>query len=115
MAMVSGDPQWNIRQKDSTYLSWENCNAVEKKGDESGPESSVEEKEYMNLIEIIAERLGRPFAEPIAGPCNKCKYYLPIDSDFALLDYGVCVNELSKLDQHIVRVDSGCPAFSSED
>jgi hypothetical protein len=115
MAMVSGDPQWNIRQKDSTYLLWENCNAIEKKGDEPGSESSIEEKEYMNLTDKIAKRLGRPIAEPMAGTCCKCKFYFPIDSDFALLDYGVCVNELSKLDQHIVRIDSGCSVFLLEE
>ena len=111
MAMVTGDPRWAIRQTDSTYLSWENSNAVENRGDEAGPEDTIEERAYINLTEEIAERLGRPCEEPVAGNCGNCGFFFHIDGDFSLLDYGLCLNKSSKFDQHAVRTDSGCPVF----
>jgi hypothetical protein len=90
-------------------------NGIVKKGDEAGPDETIEEKEYINFIDNIVERLGKPIEEPISGNCNSCKYFFSIDGDFALLDYGVCLNKESKFHQHVVKTDSGCPVFLMDD
>jgi hypothetical protein len=111
MTLESGDPQWSVCQKDSTYLNWKDLKGVVKNGDETGPEETPEENEYIEFIDTITKRLGKPIDEPYSGNCKQCKYYFPIDGDFALSDYGVCLNIESKFDQQVVRTNSGCPYF----
>lgn len=114
MAMVSGDPHWKFRQKNATYLSWENRNGVERSEDEVPPGYTTEEKEYMHFIEKISDKLGRPIEDLSSGSCTDCLYYFLIDADFVLLDYGVCLNDKSKFYKQVVRNDSGCTVFSEE-
>jgi hypothetical protein len=114
MAALSGDPQWTIKLLDSNYLSWEDSDAVIRTGDESGPGNSDEEKELMALTEKVAERWGRPSEEGLTGNCEECKYFIRIDGNYNLLDYGACVNEMSKYDGRVVKCDSGCTKFLKE-
>ncbi len=52
---------------------------------------------------------------PVTGNYNLCKWYIRIDGEYSLLDYGVCTNSKSGLDSKVVNCSSGCPAFVQEE
>jgi Protein of unknown function (DUF3027) len=111
MVMTSGDPQWNIRLPNGTWLSCERGRLYAGDGSASG--TSAEEAAMFDRAETIARRWGTPVSEPIRGNCADCKWFVRIDGDGSLLDFGVCANSASPFDGRAVNCSSGCPAFSA--
>lgn len=114
MAMLSGNPQWSIRQIDKTYISWVNGKAIRRNGDESIYTISEAETKNMDFIEKVVNRWGTPLLTPKNGNCRDCRYFIRLDGDFYLLDYGVCINGQSGFDGRAVNTASGCPSYSAE-
>jgi hypothetical protein len=114
MVMVTGDPQWSIKLLDGTWLSHENGSLVRMNGDEGSGGLTPEEIEIDDLADKASNRWGTPFLEPIIGNCSRCKYFVMIDGDFALSDYGVCISSDSSFDSRVVSNSSGCPKFISK-
>lgn len=112
MSMTEGDPQWSIKQIDKTWIYWNSGNGVVENGDEKN-EISLVEKEYADILDEVANRWGTPKQNPILGNCENCKYMIRIDGDFALLDYGVCINKQSNFDGHTINLSSGCPYYKN--
>ncbi len=112
MALTVGDPQWAIKLPSGSWLS-------AKKGAlwlDAKPEGSPDEyAEEIKMAEDAHERWGVPTAEPVRGNCNACDWFRPLDGDFALLDYGVCIAEKSPFDGQVVGHLSGCPVFRAPD
>lgn len=112
IAMASGDPQWNIRLQDGTWLFCENGNLIHNNGEASG--SSPEEDEIMEYCYATAKRWGAPIVEPLVGNCQGCVDVVRIDGEYSLLEYGVCTAADSPLDGRAVNYSSGCPAFTAD-
>ena len=112
MAMVSGDPQWNIRLLDNTWLSCVNGELIQNNGEHTG--STTEEDEVMEYSRITAQRWGTPISEPLSGYCWDCKFFVRIDGHFSLLDYGVCTSPASPFDGRATNRRSGCHDFVCE-
>ncbi len=100
MAMLSGYPQWTIRLKDNSYLSNDLDEGMTDK-----------EQEYSKWTEVTAKRWGRPELEPVCGRCSKCLYFVRIDGNYHLLDYGVCSFGGGPFDGRVVMEKSGCPEY----
>jgi DUF3027 family protein len=111
MVMVSGDPQWNIRLLDGSWLSCEHGRLHA--GDGSGSGTTAEEAAMFDRAEAIARRWGTPVSEPKRGNCADCKWFVRIDGNGSLLDFGVCANSASPFDGRVVNCDSGCAAFAT--
>ena len=111
MVMTTGDPQWNIRLPDGTWLSCERGHLYA--GDGSGSGTSAEEAAMFDRALAIAQRWGTLVSEPIRGNCADCQWFVRIDGDGSLLDFGVCANSASPFDGRVVNRKSGCQAFSS--
>lgn len=111
MAMVSGDPQWAIQLKDKTWLSCDRGILVASDG-AGGREMKDEERAVSDRATKTAKRWGRPSAEPVQGQCRDCTFYIRLDGNFALLDYGACTSPISPFDGQITNMESGCAAFS---
>lgn len=111
--MVTGDPQWFIELSESTWVSCES--GVIYIGDGSGTEITAEEKAASTRAERTAKRWGAPIAEPVKGRCSNCKWFVCIDGEFSLLDFGVCSFSASPFDGRVVNVASGCGRFLREE
>ena len=72
-----------------------------------------EERAAFDLAERAAARWGTPIIEPTPGACDDCAFFVPLDGEGHLLDYGACMAESGPFDGRIVRGDSGCPSFRS--
>ena len=79
-------------------------------GDGSSSLSEEEEKVFA-LAERTAARWGTPLAEPTRGQCRRCAWFVFIDGEGHLLDYGVCTSSESMFDGKAVHCTSGCPAY----
>lgn len=112
-AMVTGDPEWSIRLPDKSWMSCEG--GVVYVGDGSGPETTAEERATIAHAKNTAERWGAPIAEPIEGRCDNCKWFVRIDGDFDLLDFGACTSSASPFDGRVVNVKSGCGVFLNDE
>ncbi len=55
-----------------------------------------------------------PLAEKAPAPCATCGYYLPMAGALRTV-FGVCANEWSPSDGHVVSRDHGCGAHSEAD
>lgn len=110
MAMVTGDPQWAIRLKDGTWLSCVRGSLVANDGTK-GEGLSEEEIAVSDRAAETGKRWRRPLAEPVNGSCRDCSYFVRLDGDFELLDYGACTSSNSPFDGRITNLTSGCPAF----
>lgn len=55
-----------------------------------------------------------PVAEKAPAPCHTCGYYLPMAGALRPI-FGVCANEWSPSDGHVVSRDHGCGAHSEVD
>jgi hypothetical protein len=76
-----------------------------------GFEVSADEEATIERAKDTAQRWGRPVFEPVEGLCRDCSWFVRLDGDICLLDYGVCTSIASSLDGRIVNVDSGCSTF----
>lgn len=110
MVMRSGDPQWGIKLPSGSWLS-------AKSGvlwmDAEPEPITDEDTTEMKVSEVARGRWGIPVAEPLRGKCAACSWFRHLDADFALLDYGVCLAEISPFDGQVVHRSSGCPVFKA--
>jgi hypothetical protein len=113
MSMVTGDPQWAIRLKDSTWLSCRQGALVADDGS-GGQGFTDEEREVSERATEATKRWAKPSLEPIRGECRDCCHFVRLDGDFELLDYGACASPLSPFDGRVTNRASGCPAFSAK-
>jgi hypothetical protein len=113
MSLTSGDPRWRIRLPDGTYVLCEAGVVLHRSGDEPGRELTSEELEDQETAHLAAARWGKPTAEPTGGKCRDCRSFVYVDGEFALLDYGVCVQPGSPFDGRVVNVKGGCPVFTA--
>ena len=116
MVMHNDDPQWTIKICDDKYASVTRNNLVVTSDDANDTESD-EESDYssMDLADQICQRWGKPQITPVKGNCRFCEWYVRIDGEYSLLDFGVCANGESGLDGKVVNSSSGCPAFVQEE
>jgi hypothetical protein len=61
--------------------------------------------------ERTAARWGVPKVEPKKGSCAQCLFFVPLDGEAHLIDYGCCCAESGPFDGRITDRNSGCPAF----
>ncbi len=110
MVMLAGHPQWTIKLQDGRYVSAKRGRFLVGTG---GPQTSAGEKAAFARAHRAEARWGTPSVEPKRGSCVDCAFYVRLDSDGHLLDYGACSAEGGPLDGRVVRRNSGCPAFAS--
>ena len=108
MVMLTGEPMWSIRLPDGRWVRVEGGRV---RFEAEIPEPAREEGLFA-VEEKTAARWGVPQAEPKPGRCADCVWYVRLDGDADLLDYGVCASSASPLDGRVVNLDSGCPAFT---
>lgn len=108
MAMIGGDPQWAIRLHSGAYLYARRESLFLGDG---APEISEAESATFEIAEHVAARWAQPSVQPIAGQCSECRWFVPLDGDGPLLDYGACIANNGPLDGRVVKRGSGCPAF----
>ncbi len=109
MCMVSGDAQWTIRLDKRSWMSIKDGELVVGDGE---AEVEGQTDELFSLEEKAGLRWGVPRAEPAGGQCRDCAWFVYLDGDAYLLDYGVCVESTSPFDGRVVNVTSGCASFS---
>ena len=112
-AMVTGNPEWSIKLPNTTWVSCEG--GVVYVGDGSGTETTAEEKATIAHADSTAKRWGTPVSEPIKGRCDNCKWFVRIDGEFSLLDFGACTSSASPFDGRVAKVSSGCGMFQHEE
>jgi hypothetical protein len=110
MAMVRGDPQWRIRVRKDSWLYAKAGSLIVGNGTEEAPESEIA---AFSLAESAVSRWGVPSAEPQLGACTECRFYVALDGNGHLLDYGCCTSDRSPFDGHAVYFKSGCAAFNA--
>lgn len=109
MCMVDGGPEWTIRLDENSWMSIKDGELIVGDGT---PEVTEQEEEPFALEMKTALRWGVPRAEPAGGNCRDCTWFVHVDGDANLLDYGVCVESTSPFDGRVVSVSSGCPSFN---
>jgi hypothetical protein len=110
MVMVTGDPKWSIKMQDGCWVHAEAGALLVGDGAYAHGRTEQEDRAFA-LAEGTAARWGTPLAEPVAGRCRQCAWFIPIDGEGHLLDYGACISNSSPFDGRIVKCTSGCPAF----
>jgi hypothetical protein len=108
MAMLEGDPQWWIRLHSGEALHARRGSLLV---GNLRYELTEADKAGFDLAEAAATRWGRPELPATEGKCSECRWFVPLDGDGPLLNYGVCISSDGPLDGRAVRFDSGCPAF----
>ena len=109
MAMLTGDPAWSIKLPGGR---WVRVEGGVLRFEDDIPEKAPEEDLFARE-EKIAARWGVPQAEPKPGNCADCVWFVRLDGDAYLLDYGVCASSAGPFDGRVVHLKSGCPAFSA--
>jgi hypothetical protein len=115
MAMVTGDPRWNIKLHNGNYLSCEEGKLKISDGSEAKAMSPAA-REYREWTEITAKRWERwecSDVKPVGSQCDECRYHLRIDAGFPLFDFGVCSFSGGPFDGRVTSVQSGCPKFDA--
>jgi hypothetical protein len=112
MAMLSGDPEWSIKLLDGRRIRAQGGQLLV--GVPAAP-LSEEEMAAFDLAERTATRWGTPCLEPKLGSCGGCAFFVPLDGEGHLLDYGCCVADAGPFDGRVVARSSGCPCFTGED
>lgn len=108
MVMIAGRPQWHVRLPNDRYISPDDLVAEGKHGDAI----RAEWEEAHDLWRHTARRWGEPIAEPRNGRCEDCLWFVRLDGEGYLVEYGVCGSSRSPLDGRVVKCSSGCPAFT---
>lgn len=114
MVMLTGYPMWSIKLPGGRWIVVKD-GTVCFEGDTSGTTEQDKQEEPFALEERTAARWGVPQVEPHPGRCADCVWFVPLDGDAYLLDYGVCLSSASPFDGRAVNVASGCPAFTPEE
>jgi hypothetical protein len=108
MAMLTGEPMWSIKLPGGRWVRVEG--GILRFEDDISEQA--QDEEFFALEGKTAARWGVPQAEPKPGRCADCVWYIPLDGDASLLDYGVCASSASPFDGRVVNLNSGCSAFS---
>jgi hypothetical protein len=108
MSMVAGHPRWSVKRIDGRWAYSKDGKLLVGTG---GSSLTAEEESAAAMAEGTAKRWGVPASEPKGGFCSDCQSFVPIDGDFDLLDYGVCVQVASPFDGRVVNCGSGCSHF----
>jgi hypothetical protein len=111
MVMVTGEPKWSIKLHDGR---WVYALVGELLVGEGASGTTEEEDRAFALAEGVAIRWGTPLAQPALGQCRQCAWFVPIDGEGHLLDYGVCISSESPFDGKAVKCTSGCPAYVTD-
>lgn len=110
MAMLTGEPMWSIKLPGGRWVRAEG--GILRFEDEIPKQA--QEEELFAREKTIAARWGVPQAEPKpGGNCTDCVWFVRLDGDAHLLDYGVCASSASPFDGRVVNLKSGCPAFTA--
>ena len=111
MAAAPGDPQWSIRMPDGQWLY---CRAGELLLDDGsgGHETKASETTAMDHAKSTAQRWSKSEGAREANACRDCRYFVWLDGDYFLLDYGVCTNAASTNDGRALNCGCGCAEFS---
>lgn len=112
MVMADMDPQWSIRLFDGDWIYARG--GLLRVGDGTEEASDQKAAEFQHAEET-ATRWGSPRAGIAVGACNACRWFVPLDGEGHLLDYGVCTCKSSQLDGRAVNRTSGCPAFTPDE
>lgn len=112
MVMADMDPQWSIRLSNGDWIYARG--GLLRVGDGTQEASEQEAAEFQHAEETAA-RWGSPQAGIAVGACNACRWFVPLDGEGNLLDYGVCTCKSSPLDGRAVNRASGCPAFTPDE
>lgn len=113
MVMVDGDPQWSIRLPGE--VGWVYPRAGMLFVGDGTSEVTDEESAVFALAEVTATRWGVPTVSPVMGRCSDCRWFMPVDGEGHLLDYGVCIAASGPLDGRAVNRSGGCPAFVADE
>ena len=113
MAMTTGDPQWTIRLLDGSWIYARD--GLLRLGDGTSTATDDDEEAAFAKAEAAATRWGVPVVEPRPGQCRNCDWFIPLDGDGHLLDYGVCGAPGGPLDARAVNRGSGCPSFAKSE
>ena len=108
MVMVTGNPEWSIKLPNGSWVYAKSGCLLVGTGEAS---TSAKEQAALALAERTAARWGTPNVEPKLGSCAHCAFFVPLDGEGHLLDYGGCIAELGPFDGRIVERSSGCPVF----
>ncbi len=113
LGMFAGDPAWAIRLPDGRWLAVDAGQVVVEKSYPSaaGSEAKAKRKEAPIATETLEERWGVPRIEPAPGNCDKCHFFVHLDSDFNLYDHGCCCCAEGPFEGQVVNIRSGCPQF----
>lgn len=111
--MITGDPEWSIRLADENWITC--ADGIVFVGDGSWTKPTSVETRAITHAESTAKRWGKPGAEPIEGSCDNCHWFVRIDGDFSLLDFGVCTSSASPFDGKVVNIASGCDMFINDE
>lgn len=110
MAAASGDPQWDIRLPIGAHLY---CREGALYADDGIlPEMTEREVAALKHAQSTAERWGRSPASMQNSKCQRCKWFVWLDGNFDLHDYGVCTNASSPYDGRAKCVTDGCAEFT---
>ena len=109
MAMLRGDPRWSIKARDG---GWLNSKAGSLSTDFAAEDRSESEVAAFSLAAETASRWGTVVSEQRLGLCADCQFYVALDGNGHLLDYGCCASENSPFDGRAVYRQNGCTAFS---
>jgi hypothetical protein len=113
MCMCKGETEWSIRLLNGQYAKSEKGMLIIDQG--LGGKVSEEENRVFDLAKKTAQRWAVPAIEPKKGKCWDCQYYIRLDGNGHMLDYGVCVSKDSALDGRVVHINSGCPVYASKE
>jgi len=109
MVMATGNPEWSIKIPDGRRIDAKSGNLLVGVGALS---TTADEEAAFALAERTAARWGIPGVEPKRSLCASCAYFVALDGEGHLLDYGCCAAEAGPFDGQVVARSSGCPSFT---
>ncbi len=112
MVMVTGNPEWAIKLTDDTWISAEGGRLLVGARGVSATEAEVA---AFALAKSAAARWGVPSIGIKQGSCAGCTYFVPLDGDADLLDYGCCIAAAGPFDGRAVERNSSCPSFTTNE
>jgi hypothetical protein len=112
MVMVTGNPEWAIRLTDDSWINAKRGLLLI--GDE-GSSLTEDEVAAFALAKDAADRWGVPSIGTKQGSCAGCTYFISLDGDADLLDYGCCIAAAGPFDGRAVERNSCCPSFTTNE
>ena len=109
MVMAAGDPQWTIRLQGGDYIVVKSGVLASR---DDRPELDAEELAIFALADRTGLRWGVPREGVSQGACSDCGWFIQLDGQGSLLDYGACSSPRSPFDGRVVNRASGCSAHS---